>query len=68
MKYEKKDLPLFKNVICSNCPIFQVTCKKEEDNKNEHWFFMCPHFFNWAIGLKYVNGIMEKVEPKREVL
>jgi hypothetical protein len=66
MKYDEKDVPLFKKVICNHCDSYELSCIKRHKEDNKHWFLMCPKFFNWAIGLKYNNGLMEKVNPKRE--
>ena len=66
MKYDEKDVPLFKKVICPHCNSYELSCRKKHEENNNHWFLMCPKFFNWIMGYKYNNGIMERVEPKRE--
>lgn len=66
MKYDEKDVPLFKKVICPHCRCYEVFCKIQKDNDN-HWFLMCPKYFNWALGREFDGmGYNKKVKPKRE--
>ena len=66
MKYNEKDIPLFKSVICPHCNSYELSCKKRSDMKDNHWFLMCPKYFMWVIGLKF-DGLTYsiKVPPKR---
>lgn len=44
---EKEDLKMvgrFKEVVCKDCAVWGLSCCKKE---NEHWFIMCPKFFNY---------------------
>jgi hypothetical protein len=68
MKYDEKDVPLFRKVICPHCNSYETSCKKKEKENNTHWFLMCPKFFNWAIGLTNDEHgwLIKKVKPKRE--
>jgi hypothetical protein len=34
-----------------------------EEAKNEHWFLMCPHYFNWKLGIK--TFVTEQLEWER---
>lgn len=45
----------FKLECCPNC-ILKGRCI--EEGKNDEWFEMCPHFFNWKIG--YVSPLIER--------
>ena len=72
MKYDEKDIPQFQEEICKK------TCKMNgkciEEGQNNHWFLMCPHYFNWKIGfvsfvseqLKWQEEHPEEVEEKRK--
>ena len=34
------------------------------DNREDHWFLMCPHYFNWKIG--YVSFVAEQLKWSEE--
>lgn len=64
MKYNEKDIPLFKEVICSHCNSNELICKNKQDDK--HWFLMCPKFFLWYNGYAWGGmGYTKRVTPKR---
>ena len=61
MKYDKKDIPQFQEQVCKNTCIMKGKCIEEA--KNEHWFLMCPHYFNWKLGIK--TFVAEQLEWER---
>lgn len=42
-KEDMKMLPRFKEVVCKNCDSLTRYCH----DKNDHWFIVCPKFFNY---------------------
>ena len=42
-KEDMKMIPRFKEVVCKDCVSFKPYCS----TKNDHWFIMCPKFFNY---------------------
>lgn len=61
MKYDKNDIPDFQEQVCKKTCIMKGKCIKEA--KNEHWFLMCPHYFNWKLGIK--TFVTEQLEWER---
>ena len=61
MKYDKNDIPQFQEQVCKNTCIMKGKCIEEA--KNEHWFLMCPHYFNWKLGIK--TFVAEQLEWER---
>jgi len=62
MKYDKKDIPQFQEDVCKKTCIMKGKCI--EDGQNDHWFLMCPHYFNWKI--EYKSFVTEQLEWGRE--
>lgn len=62
MKYDKKDVPQFQEDVCKKTCINKGACI--EDGKDDRWFLMCPHFFNWKI--EYKSFVSEQLEWERE--
>lgn len=60
MKYDPKDIPQFQEQVCKKTCILSGKCI--EEGKNDHWFLMCPHYFNWKIG--YVNPFSQHNKNK----
>jgi len=56
MKYDEHDIPQFQEEICNGRCKMKGKCITE--GKDNHWFLMCPHYFNWKIG--YVSFIEEQ--------
>lgn len=61
MKYDKKDVPDFQEQVCKKTCILKGKCINE--GKNEHWFLMCPHYFNWKLGIR--TFVAEQLEWER---
>lgn len=59
--YEVKDVPRFKEEVCNKTCIVNGKCINE--GKDNHWFLMCPHYFNWKIG--YTNFVIEQIKYDR---
>ena len=59
MKLDEKKVPDFKNEVCSKCSWINQC-----NDKDNHWFMMCPKFFNWCIGFK--SFVAEQLEYQRE--
>ena len=59
--YNEKDIPQFQEEVCNKTCIMNGKCVKDE--KDDHWFLMCPHYFNWKIGFK--SFIAEQMEYDR---
>lgn len=51
MDYTKEDIKLFQKEICTAECILKGKCIKE--NKNDHWYTTCPHFFYWKNKIPY---------------
>lgn len=62
MKYEEKDIPKFQEEVCKNNCIMGGKCIDEE--KDNHWYLMCPHYFNWKLG--YISFTSEQLRWQRE--
>lgn len=56
MKYDEHDIPQFQEEVCKKTCKMKGKCINE--GKNNHWYLMCPHYFNWKIG--YVSFISEQ--------
>ena len=61
MKYDKKDVPAFQEQVCKKTCVCKGKCIK--DGKDDHWFLMCPHYFNWKLGIK--TFVAEQLEWER---
>ena len=72
MKYDPKDVPAFQEEVCKKTCVMQGKCIREE--RDNHWFLMCPHYFDWKIGFKsfvaekeeYWKAHPEEAEAKRK--
>lgn len=54
MKYDEKDVPLFRKDVCCECVCFNYCL-----DKDNHWFLMCPKYFNWKMGCKtYISEML----------
>ena len=62
MQYDAKDVPQFKEDVCKKTCIQQGKCIEEE--KNDHWFLMCPHYHSWKLG--YTSFVWEQIEWEKE--
>lgn len=62
MQYNKKDIPQFQEDVCKKTCILKGKCINE--GKDDHWYLMCPHYFNWKIG--YKSFISELLEYQRQ--
>ena len=62
MEYNKKDIPKFQNEVCKSTCVMNGRCI--DDGKDDHWYFMCPHYFNWKLG--YVSFTAEQLKYQRE--
>lgn len=62
MKYDEKDIPQFQEDICKKTCVMQGICIEEE--KDNHWYLMCPHYFNWKIG--YHSFVEEQIRWSNE--
>ena len=49
MKYDKKDIPYFQEQVCKKTCIRNGKCI--EDKRDDSWFLMCPHYFDWEHGI-----------------
>lgn len=67
MKYDTKDIPKFKQEVCTKTCVLNGKCI--EDGKDEHWYLMCPHFFNWKIEFHsfVADNIKDLIEHPIEV-
>ena len=59
MKFDKKDVPQFKDEVCTKCHCLEYCQEKEVQ-----WFLACPKFFNWKIG--YVSPFETEAYVKKE--
>ena len=59
--YKASDIPDLQEQVCKKTCIMKGKCIKEA--KNEHWFLMCPHYFNWKLGIK--TFVTEQLEWER---
>lgn len=50
MQYDKKDIPDFQEQVCKKTCLYKGECIKE--GKDNDWYLMCPHYFNWKLGIK----------------
>ena len=50
MQYDKKDIPVFQEQVCKKTCLYKGECIKE--GKDNDWYLMCPHYFNWKLGIK----------------
>lgn len=72
MRYDPKDVPVFKEEVC------KTTCRMKgkciNDERDDHWFLMCPHYHSWKLGytsfvwelLKWQEDHPEEMEEKRK--
>lgn len=72
MKYDKKDIPQFQKEVCLCDCVMKGKCI--EENKDDHWFLVCPKFFMWKLQiksfvvdqLKWERTHLEEVEAKHK--
>ena len=50
MKYDPTDIPKFQEEVCKQTCVMKGECI--DDARDSHWFLMCPHYFNWKLGIK----------------
>ena len=62
MQYDVKDVHQFKEEVCNKTCTQRGKCVEEE--KDDHWFLMCPHYFNWKIG--FVSFVSEQLKWQEE--
>ena len=62
MKYEPKDVPQFQEEVCNKPCIMKGKCIA--DGKDNHWFLMCPHYFNWKLQIP-PSFVSEQIEWER---
>ena len=58
MQYDKKDIPDFQEQVCKKTCLYKGECIKE--GKDNDWYLMCPHYFNWKLGIK--SFVIEQLE------
>ena len=59
--YNEKDIPQFQEEVCKKTCVMKGKCI--ERGENNHFFLMCPHYFNWKMGIK--TFIAEQMEYDR---
>jgi hypothetical protein len=62
MKFDKKDIPQFQKEVCFCDCVMKGKCIEEK--KDDHWFLVCPKFFNWKTG--YTSFVIEQLKWERE--
>lgn len=60
--YKESEVPQFQQEVCTKTCIMKGKCIKEAHDN--HWFLMCPHYFNWKIG--YTSFVAEQLQYDRE--
>lgn len=67
MKYDEKDVPIFKEEVCLKTCIECGRCINE--GKDNHWFLMCPHYHEWKIGYEnFACGILRWQREHPEIV
>ena len=67
MKYEEKDVPQFQEDVCKKTCILKGKCITE--GRNNNWFLMCPHYFNWKLQIPpsfVVEHVLWEIEHPNE--
>ena len=59
--YKASDVPQFQKDVCLKTCVCKGHCITE--GKDTHWFLMCPHYFNWKLGIK--SFVIEQLEYDR---
>lgn len=59
--YKEIDVPQFQQDVCLKTCICKGKCI--EEGKDNHWFLMCPHYFNWKLDIK--SFVIEQLEWER---
>lgn len=59
--YKASEVPQFQEEVCKKTCVMNGKCIT--DGQNDHWFLMCPHYFNWKLGIK--TFIEEQLEWER---
>ena len=62
MKYDEKDIPQFQEDKCKKTCVMHGSCLEEEHDN--HWYLMCPHYFNWKLG--YHSFVEEQIRWQAE--
>ena len=62
MKYDAKDVPQFQEEVCKKTCINKGKCITDERDK--HWFLMCPHYHSWK--LQYGSFIWDNMNWETE--
>lgn len=60
--YKESEIPQFQEEVCKKTCIMKGSCI--EFGYDNHFFLMCPHYFNWKIGFK--SFVAEQLEWQRE--
>lgn len=60
--YNEKDVPKFQEEICKKKCVMNGKCI--EDQQENHWFTMCPHYHRWKLG--YTSFVWDQIEWNRE--
>lgn len=60
---EFKNVPAFQEEVCKKTCILKGACILDP-NKDNHWYVMCPLYFNWK--LNYSNWIIDQLRRERE--
>ena len=60
--YDEKDVPRFQEEVCKKTCIMNGKCIAEE--KDNHWFLMCPHYHSWK--LEYGSFVWDNLKWERE--
>lgn len=59
--YKESDIPKFQEEVCKKTCIMKGKCI--EYGYDNHFFLMCPHYFNWKIEFK--SFVAEQLEYQR---
>ena len=56
--YKVSDVPQFQEEVCKKTCIMKGKCI--DDERDSHWFLMCPHYHQWK--LKYKSFVLEQLQ------
>lgn len=60
--YKASDIPQFQQDVCLKTCICKGKCI--EEGKDNHWFLMCPHYFNWKLDVK--SFVIDQLQWEQE--